>query len=73
MASMEWKREGRLVAEAAIFSSTCDFHLGCGKHRALGGGVVCSRQPGTEVQNVWIHTSTLPYLYLLWCIITHNK
>ena len=72
MASMEWNREGRLLADVGIFSSPCDFHLGCGNDRALQSGAACSRQAGTEVQNVWIYTSTSPYLYLLWCIIMPN-
>ena len=75
MASMGWKREGRQVAAADIFSSPCDFHLGCGKQRALESAAGCSRQPATAVRNVWIHTSTFSYLYLLryYYIIIHSK
>jgi hypothetical protein len=73
VASMEWKKEGQLLAEAGIFCSLCDCHFHCGNHTASDSAADCSRQLGTEVKNVWIYISTSPYLYLSWCIITHKN
>jgi hypothetical protein len=73
MASMGRKKEAWFLGEAGTFSSPSDFHIGCGNHTALESDAYCSRQPGTEVKNVWICTSTFQYLYLLWCVTMHKK